>query len=318
MMSEPKGTKEVIDFLKAKKAITLAKEELPSSAVHREAILHVAIMLQEKLEALEAKLEGSEPHASNAAAAAASTPHSELKGAAALSATAATFVPKESEENERKPKEKKPEDASKESAGIKKPQDKLCQSMWGKKQCLDRATCVYKHLALCHEPACYGNAELRKACSEGPAGKWHGHIRALIKADKKRERLEADRRDFAAWQKAKQKGNKAGGNRGAPHHNQPQKRPQVHPVPRGQGQQAAQVRPKYPQRQKKWSAQARKHPSLGEYMPAPSPVHNAWDKPLVASVQQPATQGITGPGVRQQQMQALLQSMVTLLQSGPC
>ena len=55
-MSEPKGTKEVIAFLKAKKAITLAKEELPSSAVHREAILHVAIMLQEKLEALEAKL----------------------------------------------------------------------------------------------------------------------------------------------------------------------------------------------------------------------------------------------------------------------
>ena len=321
-MSEPKGTKEVIDFLKAKKAITLAKEELPSSAVHREAILHVAIMLQEKLEALEAKLVGSEPHASNSAAAAALTPQSELKGAAALSASAASTsklsVAANSFEPGAKNNEKKPEDASQDSAEIKRPEDKLCRSMWGKKQCLDRATCVYKHLALCHEPACYGNAELRKACSEGPAGKWHGHIRALINADKRRERLEADRRDFAAWQKAKQKGNKAGGNRGAPHHNQPQKRPQVHPAPRGQGQQAAQVRPKYPQRQKKWSAQARKPLSVGEYRPAPTPVHNAWDKPLVTSVHQPAPQGITGPGARQQQMQALLQSLVTLLQSGPC
>ena len=289
-------------------SVQVAKDILPSTEVDRDALFHVLIEQQKELATLKA--------------AAALTPQSELKGAAALSASAASTsklsVAANSFEPGAKNNEKKPEDASQDSAEIKRPEDKLCRSMWGKKQCLDRATCVYKHLALCHEPACYGNPELRKACSEGPAGKWHGHIRSLIKADKRRERLEADRRDFAAWQKAKHKGNRAGGNRGAPHHNQPQKRPQVHPVHRGQGQQAAKVRPKYPQRQKKWSAQARKPVSLGEYMPAPTPVQNAWDKPLVTSVQQPAPQGITGPGARQQQMQALLQSMVTLLQSGPC
>ena len=333
-MSEPKGTKEVTDFLKAKRPISAAKEDLPSTAVHREAILHAAMQLQDKVEALEAKLGESTPmvtgpQASTSREVPSNTAEDVTTTKARLNAATPAFEPKastseqsvaaNSSESGAKKNEKKPEDASQASAGIKKPGDKLCHSMWGKKQCLDRATCEYKHLALCHEPACYGNAELRKACSEGPAGKWHGHIRALINADKRRERLEADRRDFAAWQKAKQKGNKAGGNRGAPHHKQPPKRPQAHPVSQGQGQQqAAQTRSKYPQKQKKWPAQARKPLSLGDYMPAPIPVYNAWEKPLVTSIQQAAPQGITGPGARQQQMQALLQTLVTLLQSGPC
>ena len=57
-MSElkPKGTEDVIAFLQAKKPISAAKEELPFTAVTREALIHVAILTHEENASLKAQI----------------------------------------------------------------------------------------------------------------------------------------------------------------------------------------------------------------------------------------------------------------------
>ena len=165
--------------------------------------------------------------------------------------------------------------------------------MWGVKECPapPGSECGRRQLPLCDKPACYGNAELRKACGDGPDRKWHGHIHAAIKAEKKRERQVPEKKDFLAWQKAKQKENGVKGIRGAPNKAEPHS--QGRPVPRGQGkrpQGQQNKQPAYPQWQKNFLAPARKFVSLGDFIPAPIPQTNAWAK-------QTAKFGVT-PSVR--------------------
>ena len=72
----------------------------------------------------------------------------------------------------------------------KKEEERLCASMWGKKACPGLPECKRKHLTLCDKGSCYGNPENRRACAESD-GRWHGHIQAAIRAQKKHERQQA-------------------------------------------------------------------------------------------------------------------------------
>lgn len=72
----------------------------------------------------------------------------------------------------------------------KKEDEKLCASMWVKKECPgEQCVRIRKHLSLCSRPSCYGKDEARKGCP-----KWHGHIRTAIRLQKAKEIQQ-----FQAW-----------------------------------------------------------------------------------------------------------------------
>ena len=125
------------------------------------------------------------------------------------------------------------------SSKKEKPEEELlCRSMWGMKACVGRDVCPRQHLDLCTDPVCFGNEEHRKACA---SGKWHGHIKGAIRAEKKKERKKAEERrlhleqrkfrelqpKFQEW--LKQKGNEARGSRGDPPRKKPPQNPAKNP-----------------------------------------------------------------------------------------
>ena len=199
-----------------------------------------------------------------------------------LMATARPFVPKETNPTE------KPEE------------ERLCPSMWGKKECKSRAQCKRVHLTLCPSANCYMNDETRKGCTQ-----WHGHMRAAVRREKAKERLEAEKRQFAAWKK-QSSGNGVKGHRGAPHHqNKPQKQRK-----RKEG-----LGLKHLQRQEPRPKSKPRNLKLGDYIPAPPPAVPAWGPtwrpPTVP--QATAPNGQAGTVELRQQIHDMLQM---LLRSG--
>ena len=261
-----KGKDAVYAFLEANEA--KAKEDftsLPSTEADREAILTVAMELYRKVTTLENT--SSE-----------STQHSKLKASAEL------FVPNE--------------------ASTEKPEEqRLCPSMWGKRECpgTDQDHCKRLHLTLCSRANCYVNEVTRKSCKE-----WHGHMRAVLRLEKAKERGEAEKRQFAAWKKNKTSGNGGKGHRGAPHH---QNKPQEHKKQReGKGM-------KHLQWQKFKPMSKPRQPKLGDFIPAPPPTAPAWGptwrRPTAPPTAAPTAQA--GTVELRQQIHEMLQM---LLRSG--
>ena len=261
-----KGKEAVYAFLEANEA--KAKEDftsLPSAEADREAILTVAMELHRKVTTLEST--SSEP-----------THHPELK------ASATPFLPG--------------------VASTEKPEEeRLCPSMWGKRECpgTDQDQCKRLHLTLCSNANCYVNEDTRKSCKE-----WHGHMRAVLRREKAKERAEAEKRQFDAWKKKKASGNGGKGHRGAPLH---QNKPQEHTKQReGQG-------PKYLQRQKFKPTSKPRQLKLGDYIPAPPPAVPAWGPTWRRPTAPPAAAptGQAGTVELRQQIHDMLQM---LLRSG--
>ena len=238
---------------------------------------------------------------------------------AALSATTgaeASAPPSHATAGGGKPRQAKPSPGpSAESGRVIKPEaERLCVSMWGIKPCPGTASseCLRKHIPLCSNVICYGNEEVRKACANG--GKWHGHIRGLIRAEKKNEKEREFKKDFAkAWHERR---------------NQPQGNSSRGPLQSQQGQPQrdkakgqkgpTQKGPTQPRRQKGWN---QKPPgpgprTLGDFFPAPAPVGNAWARPLVTPqsappvfAQQAAAPMAVGPEGARIQVQQLHHQM---------
>ena len=237
--------------------------------------------LKEQVKSLKAKL--APTSSSQSAGAEASAPPSHAT--AALSATATTFMP------------------TVEGRVIKPEAERLCVSMWGIKSCPGTASseCLRKHIPLCSNVICYGNEEVRKACANG--GKWHGHIRGLIRAEKKNEKEREFKKDFAkAWHERR---------------NQPQGNSSRGPLQSQQGQPQrdkakGQKGPTQPRRQKGWN---QKPPgpgprTLGDFFPAPAPVGNAWARPLVTPQVTPQSAPPVSAGAdAKQQILHLLQNI---------
>ena len=196
-----------------------------------------------------------------------------------------------------------------------KPEElRLCPSMWGTKACVGRQVCRRKHLDLCDNPTCYGNEEHRKTCANGPDGKWHGHIKGAIKAEKKREKKEADQRQFQAW--LKQRGNESRGTRGDPLRQKPPQKSTKNPKTQKQQNHQRKGHQHHPQRRENWPALGPKPLRFGDFIPAPPPVVNAWTKPLTgvtAPTHPPAP--LTGMPNRAEQMQQLVQMQIQFLQA---
>ena len=298
-----KGLECVKSFLSSGSEDTLsaAKDSLPSSEVDRDALIQGllearlrASKLHEKLDALEAKLGRSEPHASTSAAAAASTRKATLNAATpAFEPTAQNVV------QSAPPSEKREE-------------DKLCVSMWGIKPCPGTASseCIRKHIPLCSNVICYGNEEVRKACAN--EGKWHGHIRGLLRAEKKNEKEREFKKDFAkAWHERR---NQPQGNslRGPLQSQQGQPQRDKAKGQKGPTQPSRQKGPIQPRQQKGWN---QKPPgpgprTLGDFFPAPAPVGNAWARPLVTPQVTPQSAPPVSAGAdAKQQILHLLQNI---------
>ena len=262
-----KGKEAVYAFLEANDT----KEDLPSlpsTEADRVAILTVAMELFREVKA--SKSTSSE-----------TTTHSELK------ASATPFVP-----NEASPE--KPEE------------QRLCPSMWGKRECpgTDQDQCKRLHLTLCSKANCYVNEVTRKNCKQ-----WHGHMRAVLRHEKAKERKEAEKRQFEAWKKKKTSGNGGKGHRGAPHH---QIKPQEHLKQKeGQGM-------KNLQRQKFKPAPKPRQPKLGDFMPAPLPAVPAWGSAWrhQTALAAAAPTGQAGTSELRQQIHRVLEMLQANLQSG--
>ena len=264
-----KGRDTVYAFLEANES----KGDLPSlpaTEADRLAILTVAMELFKRVKTLESTSSKS-------------TTQSHLM------VTASPFVPKGTTSSE------KPEE------------EKLCPSMWGKRECegTDQGQCKRLHLTLCSQPNCFINTEKRKSCKQ-----WHGHLRAAIRQEKAKERAEVEKRQFATWKKNKSSGNGGKGQRGAPLH---QHKPQEHKKQReGYGLKNLQRREFKP-------TPKPRQLQLGDYIPAPLPAVPAWGPtwrqpraPTVATATA-APVGQTGTNDLRQQIQQMLQM---LLQSG--
>ncbi|QQP41155.1 Hypothetical protein FKW44_015434, partial [Caligus rogercresseyi] len=104
--------------------------------------------------------------------------------------------------------------AGADGAQEKAEEDKICQSMWGKKSC-DRETCKRKHPPICTELKCFGNYEARRECSD-----WHGHVKTAIRLDKARKKEEVQKRLFQVFLKKQRQGNGSRGLRGIPRKSQ--------------------------------------------------------------------------------------------------
>ena len=229
---------------------------------------------------------------SQSAGAEASAPPSHAT--AALSATATTFMP------------------TVEGRVIKPEAERLCVSMWGIKPCPGTASseCSRKHIPLCSNVICYGNEEVRKACAN--EGKWHGHIRGLIRAEKKNEKEREFKKDFTkAWQERR---NKPQGNsfRGPMQSQQGQPQRDKAKGQKGPTQPNRQKGPIQPRQQKGWN---QKPPgpgprTLGDFFPAPAPVGNAWARPLVTPQVTPQSAPPVSAGAdAKQQILHLLQNI---------
>ena len=329
-MSEPKGTQEVYDFLAANKPITAAKE-LPSSLVLREAILHVAItlhqanlVLQNEVSNLKAKQPAGEPAntagatPSNAAAtqnaAGDSTPKSE-QVPSTLSVAANSFVPSAKKNDSKSMATSAPTEKSE--------AEKLCRSMWGYKECPrnNGEECERKHLSICDRPTCYGNVDARATCQER-TGKWHGHIKAALVVQKKRERQEAknrkqeaEKKDFLANRKEFLKWNKAQGNGGAPsaRGNQQKNTPVVKHVQKRENTMKPGTQRRPPNRSlgdffPQGSFPPLQSQGYPSFQPAPMPTNPAWPKPV-------NTPQAVLPGAREQ-LQDILKNLNMLLLQG--
>ena len=245
---------------------------------------------------------------------------------AALSATTgaeASAPPSHATAGGGKPRQAKPSPGpSAESGRVVKPEaERLCVSMWGIKPCPGTASseCLRKHIPLCSNVICYGNEEVRKACANG--GKWHGHIRGLIRAEKKNEKEREFKKDFTkAWQERRNKpqGNSFGGplqsQQGQPQRHQAkgQKGPTQAKGQKGPTQAKGQKGPTQPRRQTGWN---QKPPgpgprTLGDFFPAPAPVGNAWARPLVTPQVTPQSAPPVSAGAdAKQQILHLLQNI---------
>ena len=250
-----KGVDEIRSFLDSGKDFSASKDALPHPQVDREALIKVLLDLHAENLALKANM----PRVNSTASAG---PSSSTSSASATSSELAAERNKKSGDNS-SVKEDKPEEL------------RLCPSMWGTKACVGRSECQRKHLDLCTNPTCYGNEEHRKACANGPDGKWHGHIKGAIKAEKKRERKEAEQRQFQAW--LKQRGNESRGTRGDPPRQKPPQKPTKNPQTQKQDHQRK-GRQHHPQRREDWPAPRPKPLRFGDYVPAPPPAVNAWTK----------------------------------------
>ena len=357
-MSVPKGTQEVLDFLAANKPISVAKEELPFSTVLREAILHVAItlhqdnlVLQKEVSNLKAKL-GKQSAGMPLNTAGATTPVNAAGtplNAAATSNAAGDSSPKP----EQMPagsasgasgelhmaagfsgpvslvadnKAKNP--TSVESAREEKPpHERLCRSMWGYKECPrnNGEECERKHLSICDRPTCYGNVDARATCQER-TGKWHGHIKAALVVQKKRERQEAknraaqeEQRKFREWQKM-QKGPAPGNSaKSKGHKGDPKGRQQKPTQQNGRnghpGQQRGWKQPGHHQRAQSRGSWEQPRPGpriLGDYfpnLPGPAQPGSVWGNP-------PPNTAWAPPPAAPTNAQELLLSLKALLNSG--
>ena len=353
-MSVPKGTQEVLDFLAANKPISVAKEELPFSTVLREAILHVAItlhqdnlVLQKEVSNLKAKL-GKQSAGMPSNTAGATTPVNAAGtplNAAATSNAAGDSSPKPDQmpagsasgasgelhmaagfsgpvslvaDN----KAKNPTSA--ESAREEKPpHERLCRSMWGYKECprSNGEECERKHLSICDRPTCYGNVDARATCQER-TGKWHGHIKAALVVQKKRERQEAknrkqeaEKKDFLANRKEFLKWNKAQGNGGAPsaRGNQQKNTPVVKHVQKRENTMKPGTQRRPPNRSlgdffPQGSFPPLQSQGYPSFQPAPMPTNPAWPKPV-------NTPQAVLPGAREQ-LQDILKNLNMLLLQG--
>ena len=266
-----KGKDAVYAFLKANET----KEDLPTlphTEADREAILTVAMELQKKVTSLESTLESTS---------------NESTSQSQLTATASEFVPKGTSPTE------KPDE------------EKLCPSMWGKRECpgTDQGQCKRHHLPLCSKANCYLNEDTRKSCKD-----WHGHMRAAVRREKAKERKEAEKRQFAAWKKSSGNGGK--GHRGAPHH---QSKPQE------QRKQREGLGLKNLQRRGFKPTSKPRQPKLGDFMPAPPPAVPAWGptwrRPMAPAVAPPVAAPTEQAGAIELRQQ-IHQMLQMLLQSG--
>ena len=181
-----KGEDVIKAFLSSGKDLSACKDALPHQEVDREALIKVLVQLHLENLALKANMPSESSEASTSALSAAAISE---QMPSKLSVAANPFEPSAQEVVSAQKPEEKPE------------KDKLCPSMWGVKPCPGRSTCVRTHLTLCNNPTCFSNEDQHKACSAGPNGKWHGHVRAAIRAEKKRMREVTEKREFLAWKK---------------------------------------------------------------------------------------------------------------------
>ena len=289
-----KGVEEIKSFLKSGKDFSASKDALPHPQVDREALIKVLLELHAENLSLKANM----PKVNSAAPAGPSS--SALSASASSSELTAESSKKSGDDSSTK--EDKPEEL------------RLCPSMWGTKACVGRQVCRRKHLDLCDNPTCYGNEEHRKTCANGPDGKWHGHIKGAIKAEKKREKKEADQRQFQAW--LKQRGNESRGTRGDPLRQKPPQKSTKNPKTQKQQNHQRKGHQHHPQRRENWPALGPKPLRFGDFIPAPPPVVNAWTKPLTgvtAPTHPPAP--LTGMPNRAEQMQQLVQMQIQFLQA---
>ena len=348
---KPKGTEDVIAFLQAKKPFSAAKEELPFTAVTREALIHVAILTHEENAALKAEmacLKANMPRIqskesssvtlaagftgetvvgapSNTAGAASpskavGTP---MTGASAstseLRASAPKYVP--TVQNTASQKERVP-------PSEKREEEKLCKSMWGKVECPGR-DCLRVHLRWCSKPTCFINEDKRKECRL-----WHGHSHAARQQEKARKKREADvrqatleQRQFQMWKKERDQekkqstGNMQKGTKGVPQNTGNWKKG-TRGVPQQSHINKEKSKPtrSWEQKGKTKSVWPRPEPlNLGDFMnspPLPSQ-QTAWEKPMVSSMNvQPAAQSRATGIEPRHQIQQILQNLGMLLQSG--
>ena len=349
-----KGLANVKSFLSSGKP--LSKDSLPACDVDRDALIHVMWELYNENTSLKAKVAGAPLNIAGAASplnaagtplkaagtsvpsnaagdmtpqnatAAATTSQSEPNGAAALSASAATFVPQKTSSEKAEDQKLAQNAATAEKAEDQKPESqRLCRSMWGYKECpkISGQECERKHLPICDRPVCYSSSpEQWKLCQE-TSEKWHGHIKAAHVTQKKRERLEAknkkqeaEQKEYSANRKAFLEWNKNQGNGQTPSvRGKPRKKTQEgHSTqshknkenPRGQRRPAARRLGDFlPKRDFPPLPQRGGHPT---YQPAPVPKKQAWAKPVNTS--QAAL-----PGAREQILD-LLKGINVLLRQG--
>ena len=208
--------------------------------------------------------------------------------------------------------------------------ERLCPSMWGMKACVGRDVCPRKHIDLCIDPVCFGNEEHRKACT---SGKWHGHIKGAIRAEKKKEKKKAEERrlhllqskfqehqpEFQEW--LKQKGNESRGSRGDPPRKKPPQKPANNPPQQKQQASQGRYQPQHPQRRENKQARGPRPVTFGDYVPAPPPAVNAWSKPhrgvgakQVHPSQQTGWPNLPNRKMPNGQMQQLMQMQIQFLQ----
>ena len=249
-----KGVDEIRSFLDSRKDFSASKDALPHHQVDREALIKVLLDLHAENLALKANMPRVNSTASgNTVAMAAGFDGTEPVLNPATPASRPTQSDAKNAPSTEPAREEKPES------------ERLCRSMWGYKDCPRNSgeECVRQHLTICDRPTCYGNIDARATCQER-TGKWHGHIKAALVMQKKRERQEAknrkqeaEQKEFLANRKEFLKWNKAQGNG-------------VTPSMRGKHPMNTRVVPQHAQRRENtWKPRAQRGPTnriLGDFL----------------------------------------------------